>query len=35
VIPRRLPEWFPGIVECSFDGTSRVIVTGGGIRGDA
>ena len=27
----RLPEWFPGIEECSVDGTSRVIVTRSGI----
>jgi uncharacterized protein YndB with AHSA1/START domain len=27
----RLPEWFPGIVDCTVDGTSRVIITGSGI----
>ena len=27
----RLCEWFPGIAECTVDGTSRVIVTGSGI----
>ena len=29
--PARLPEWFPGIVDCTVDGRSRVIVTGSGI----
>jgi Polyketide cyclase / dehydrase and lipid transport len=27
----RLPEWFPGIVGCTVDGTTRVIFTGSGI----
>ena len=27
----RLPEWFPGIVDCTVDGTTRVITTGSGI----
>jgi uncharacterized protein YndB with AHSA1/START domain len=27
----RLPEWFPGIDDCTVDGTSRVIVTHSGI----
>jgi carbon monoxide dehydrogenase subunit G len=29
--PIRLPEWFPGIVECTVDGDTRVITTGSGI----
>jgi uncharacterized protein YndB with AHSA1/START domain len=29
--PVRLPEWFPGIVDCTVDGTSRMIITGSGI----
>ena len=29
--PARLPEWFPGIVACTVDGTSRVITTGTGL----
>jgi uncharacterized protein YndB with AHSA1/START domain len=29
--PARLPEWFPGIDECSVDGTTRVIVAHSGI----
>jgi uncharacterized protein YndB with AHSA1/START domain len=29
--PKRLPEWFPGIVDCTVDGTTRVIITGAGI----
>ena len=29
--PARLPEWFPGIVECTVDGMTRVITTGSGI----
>ena len=29
--PSRLPEWFPGIVACSVDGSSRVITTGTGL----
>ena len=28
---KRLPEWFPGIVGCTIDGTTRVIETGSGI----
>ena len=27
----KLHHWFPGIVDCTVDGTSRVIVTGAGI----
>jgi hypothetical protein len=27
----RVHEWFPGIVSCTVDGDSRVIVTGSGI----
>ena len=27
----RLHEWFPGIVSCTVDGTSRVITTGAGL----
>lgn len=27
----RLHEWFPGIVDCSVDGTTRLITTGSGI----
>jgi len=29
--PAKLHHWFPGIVDCTVDGTSRVIVTGSGI----
>lgn len=29
--PTRLPEWFPGIVDATVDGTSRVITTGAGL----
>jgi len=29
--PGRLPEWFPGIVSCTVDGTSRVVVTASGL----
>jgi hypothetical protein len=29
--PARLPEWFPGIVDCTVDGMTRVIHTGSGI----
>ena len=29
--PARLAEWFPGIVACVVDGSSRVITTGAGI----
>lgn len=29
--PARLPEWFPGIVGCTVDGTTRVVTTGSGI----
>jgi carbon monoxide dehydrogenase subunit G len=29
--PARLHQWFPGIDECSVDGTTRVIVTRSGI----
>ena len=29
--PARLPEWFPGIVSATVDGTTRTIVTGTGI----
>jgi uncharacterized protein YndB with AHSA1/START domain len=29
--PTRLAEWFPGIVACVVDGSSRVITTGAGI----
>jgi len=29
--PARLPEWWPGIVGCTVDGMTRVIVTGSGI----
>jgi hypothetical protein len=29
--PARLAEWFPGIVACAVDGSSRVITTGAGI----
>jgi hypothetical protein len=27
----RLPEWFPGIIDCTVDGMTRVIHTGSGI----
>ena len=29
--PTRLHEWFPGIVACTVDGSSRVITTGTGL----
>lgn len=29
--PVRIPEWFPGIVEATVDGTSRVITTASGL----
>ena len=29
--PRRLHEWFPGIVDCVVEGTSRTITTAAGI----
>jgi uncharacterized protein YndB with AHSA1/START domain len=29
--PARLHEWFPGIVACTVDGSSRVITTGTGL----
>jgi hypothetical protein len=29
--PARIAEWFPGIVDCTVDGTTRVIHTGSGI----
>ncbi len=29
--PSRLPEWFDGIVSATVEGSSRTIVTGGGI----
>lgn len=29
--PARLYEWFPGIVSCRVEGTSRTIVTGAGM----
>jgi uncharacterized protein YndB with AHSA1/START domain len=29
--PARLPEWFPGIVSCTVDGSTRVITTGAGL----
>ena len=29
--PTRLHEWFPGIVACAVDGTTRVITTGTGM----
>jgi hypothetical protein len=29
--PARIQEWFPGIVDSSVDGTSRVITTGSGL----
>jgi hypothetical protein len=29
--PRRLAEWFPGIVDCTVEGTTRVITTASGI----
>jgi len=30
--PARLHEWFPGIVACTVDGTTRTITTATGIR---
>lgn len=29
--PRRLPEWFPGVVSCTVDGDERVVTTGAGL----
>ncbi len=29
--PARIPEWFPGIIECTVEGTQRVVTTGSGI----
>jgi uncharacterized protein YndB with AHSA1/START domain len=29
--PTRLAEWFPGVVSCAVDGTSRVVTTGSGL----
>jgi uncharacterized protein YndB with AHSA1/START domain len=29
--PSRLPEWFPGIVDCTVEGTRRTITTASGI----
>ncbi len=29
--PTRLHEWFPGIVSCQVDGTSRIVTTGAGL----
>jgi len=29
--PARIMEWFPGIVECTVDGTTRVVTTASGI----
>jgi carbon monoxide dehydrogenase subunit G len=29
--PTRLAEWFPGVVSCTVDGTSRVVTTGSGL----
>jgi uncharacterized protein YndB with AHSA1/START domain len=29
--PARLAEWFPGIVACDVDGTTRTITTGSGV----
>jgi hypothetical protein len=29
--PARVHEWFPGIVDCTVDGSTRVIITGSGI----
>jgi Polyketide cyclase / dehydrase and lipid transport len=29
--PGRLHEWFPGIVSCQVDGTTRIITTGAGL----
>ena len=29
--PSRLPEWFPGIVGCTVEGTTRVVTTGSGL----
>jgi uncharacterized protein YndB with AHSA1/START domain len=29
--PSRLPEWFPGIVSCTVEGTTRVVTTGSGL----
>ena len=29
--PTKLHHWFPGIVDCTVDGTKRIIVTGSGI----
>jgi uncharacterized protein YndB with AHSA1/START domain len=29
--PTRLAEWFPGVVSCTVDGTTRVVTTGSGL----
>ena len=29
--PTRLPEWFPGIVSVTVEGSTRVVTTGGGL----
>jgi uncharacterized protein YndB with AHSA1/START domain len=29
--PTRLAEWFPGVVSCTVDGTTRVETTGSGL----
>ena len=29
--PARIQEWFPGIVSSTVDGTTRIIITGGGL----
>jgi hypothetical protein len=29
--PARLHEWFPGITECTVDGTTRIVTTGAGL----
>lgn len=29
--PARIPEWFPGIVDATVDGTSRTVTTGSGL----
>ena len=29
--PTRLAEWFPGVVSCTVDGSTRVVTTGSGL----
>jgi hypothetical protein len=29
--PKRIPEWFPGIVSATVEGSTRIVVTGSGL----